>query len=149
MGMTGICFLYYKKLSLSLDNGLVHLNMQADLDDMVKWVRGFREIGMYVTHPSRMIAKNMLLLEMYNSLRSKWPKATLKEIEYEEARMLGFEEGMGCKHDDEVEGVTVGKVMLLEWYHIEECEQRGELERGEVEGGRSTGGRTTGGRSSK
>ncbi|GAA0173551.1 hypothetical protein LIER_41546 [Lithospermum erythrorhizon] len=119
---------YELKPSLSLDNGLVHLKTQADVDDMIKWVRGVREIGMYVTHLSGMIAKNMLLLEMYNSLRSKWPKATLKEIDDEKARLLGFEEGVGCKHDDKVEGVTVGKVMFLEWYHIEECEQGGELQ---------------------
>ncbi|GAA0152386.1 hypothetical protein LIER_10880 [Lithospermum erythrorhizon] len=105
MGMTGICFLYYKKPSLSFDNRLVHLQMQAHVDDMVKWVRGVREIGMYVTHPSRMIAKNMILLEMYNSLRSMWPKATLKEIDDEKARLLGFEE---------------------------ECEQKGEVQEGEV-----------------
>ncbi|GAA0157850.1 hypothetical protein LIER_38531 [Lithospermum erythrorhizon] len=76
MGLTGICFLFYKKPITSLDDGL-----------------GVKEIGMFVTHPSRKVAKSLLLGEIYADLRSKWPKPTLKEIDDNEARLLGFKEG--------------------------------------------------------
>ncbi|GAA0175827.1 hypothetical protein LIER_28926 [Lithospermum erythrorhizon] len=99
LGLTGICFLYYKKLMAFLDDGLVHLRTQDDVDEMVRWVNGVKEIGIYVSHPSREYAKSLILGETYNSFRSKWPKATPTEINDVEVRLMGLKE-----------------VMLLGWY---------------------------------
>ncbi|GAA0141167.1 hypothetical protein LIER_02374 [Lithospermum erythrorhizon] len=83
----------------SLDDGLVHLRTQEDVDEIVRWVRGVKEIGIYVSHPGREYDKSLILGEMYNSFRSKWPKATMTEINDVEVRLMGSKQ-----------------VMLLGWY---------------------------------
>ncbi|GAA0186894.1 hypothetical protein LIER_34182 [Lithospermum erythrorhizon] len=82
----------------SLDDGLVQLKTQKDVDDMIRWAKGVREIGMFVAHPSRKLAKSLLLGKIYDSIRSKWPKATLKELDDDEAKLLGFKE-KDCNRD--------------------------------------------------
>ncbi|GAA0164948.1 hypothetical protein LIER_20468 [Lithospermum erythrorhizon] len=57
MGMIGIFLLFYKNAMHSLDDGLVQLKTQGDVDDMIRWAKGFREIGMFVTHPSRSLLR--------------------------------------------------------------------------------------------
>ncbi|GAA0147039.1 hypothetical protein LIER_06839 [Lithospermum erythrorhizon] len=88
MELTVICFLFYKKPMTSLNNGLVHIKTQEDVDEMLEWTRGVREIRIYVTHPSRKLAKSLLLGEIYGDLRCEWHTTTLKEIDDEELRLL-------------------------------------------------------------
>ncbi|GAA0150937.1 hypothetical protein LIER_37205 [Lithospermum erythrorhizon] len=45
----------------SLNNGLVHLKKQQNVDDMLERTKGVREIGVYVTHPSRKLVKSWIL----------------------------------------------------------------------------------------
>ncbi|GAA0145800.1 hypothetical protein LIER_36196 [Lithospermum erythrorhizon] len=78
----------------SLTNGLVHLKTQKDVENMVQWVKGVRELGMYVHHPSQKLAKSLLLGakslllgEMYVDIRSRWHKASLNELDNEEVRL--------------------------------------------------------------
>ncbi|GAA0142516.1 hypothetical protein LIER_03399 [Lithospermum erythrorhizon] len=99
MGLTGICFLFYKKPMTSLNNGLVQLKTQQDVDDILEWTKGVREIGIYVTHTSRKLAKSLMLGEMYADFRHKWPKDTLKETSDEEAKLLGYRGDGGSKKD--------------------------------------------------
>ncbi|GAA0152625.1 hypothetical protein LIER_11057 [Lithospermum erythrorhizon] len=119
-GLTGICFLFYKKPMTSLNNGLVHLKTQQDVDDMLEWTKGIKKIGIYVTHPSRKLAKSLILGEMYVDFKRKWPKATFKEIGDEKVMLLGYRGDGGSKKDegdketnvfgnaeDSVEGVEV------------------------------------------
>ncbi|GAA0149539.1 hypothetical protein LIER_08689 [Lithospermum erythrorhizon] len=60
---------------------------------------------MFVTHPSRKLAKSLLLGEIYADVRSKWSKATLRKIDDEEAKLLGFKES--CSMDV---GSSVGEM---------------------------------------
>ncbi|GAA0166789.1 hypothetical protein LIER_21866 [Lithospermum erythrorhizon] len=88
-------------------------------DGVDGWTKGVRKIGIFVAHPTRRLAKSLLLGEVYGDLRSKWSKATLKEIDDEEARLLGFKES--CKADvGRGVGNGVGNVQLLPWYPVEE-----------------------------
>ncbi|GAA0148028.1 hypothetical protein LIER_07578 [Lithospermum erythrorhizon] len=80
------------------------LKTQEDVDEMIRWAKGVRKIGMFVTHLSRKLAKSLLLGEIYDSIRSMWPKATLKELDDEEANSLGFKENSNKK------------IPLLPWY---------------------------------
>ena len=80
VGCEGLCFYYYKKPGTRLANGLVHIRLNTDLGDFLDYALEYREIEMFVTHPTKKQFKNMLLLEMYHSLRAMWPKATLEEV---------------------------------------------------------------------
>ncbi|GAA0158813.1 hypothetical protein LIER_15747 [Lithospermum erythrorhizon] len=73
---------------------------------MVQWVKGVRELGMYVHHPGRNLVKSLLLGEMYADIRSRWPKASLKELDDEEVRLYN------------AQNQSARDVMLLELYNI-------------------------------
>ncbi|GAA0151536.1 hypothetical protein LIER_10236 [Lithospermum erythrorhizon] len=87
-----------------LDDELVQPKTQEDVDEMIRWAQGVRKIGIFVTHPSRKLAKSLLLGEIYDSIRSMWPKATLKELDDKKANSLGFKENSNKK------------IPLLPWY---------------------------------
>ncbi|GAA0155316.1 hypothetical protein LIER_13073 [Lithospermum erythrorhizon] len=75
---------------------------------------------MFVTHPSRKLAKSLLLGEIYNSIRSNWPKATLKELDDEEAKSL----------EENVEGrQRIEDVKVQGGQRFEEMEVQGDEER--------------------
>ncbi|GAA0171280.1 hypothetical protein LIER_25352 [Lithospermum erythrorhizon] len=107
---------------ISLNNGLVQLKTQKDVDDMLEWTKGVREIGIYVTYPSQKLANRLILGEIYGAFKRMCPKATLKEINDEEARLLGY------KGDENSKNEKVN-IRLLEWYPMQMVEE-------EVRGGK-------------
>ncbi|GAA0157697.1 hypothetical protein LIER_14909 [Lithospermum erythrorhizon] len=120
----------------SLDDRLVNLKTQEDMDEMIRWTKGVREIEMFVTHPTRKVAKSLVLGETYADLRSKWSKATLKEIDDDEARLLGFNEGCDIVEEVNNDEFSNSNIRLLPRYPAEV--QGVEEER--VEGGSGDGG---------
>ncbi|GAA0165994.1 hypothetical protein LIER_21257 [Lithospermum erythrorhizon] len=88
-------------------------------------IMGVRELGMYVHHPSRKLVKSLLLGEMYVDIRSRWPKASLMELDYEEGVEV---------EEVEVQGVDVqgGEVERVEVQKVEV--HGGEVEGVEVQG---------------